>query len=72
MNCGTCKYYHPPTEGENVGTCRRNPPTVVLVPVQGKPTPSNPSGMAAAVQAYFPPVGPEIVCGAYVARMAAN
>lgn len=70
MNCGTCKYYHPPMTEETVGTCRRNPPSVLLIPIP--PSVGNPKGgQTVGVQGYFPPVGPDIYCGAYVVKMAA-
>lgn len=73
MNCGTCKHYYQAEKGDASGTCRRNPPTAFLVPVNIAPSVGQPQGSTGiAVQAYFPPVGPEVGCGSHVMRPAVN
>ncbi len=65
--CETCKYRHPLGEQVgNVGECRRNPPTAMLVPFRIKPTPTNPEGIVTGTQSHFPPVNGEMWCGMYM------
>lgn len=67
--CIGCNHRKAPAEGEQVGSCIRNPPTVFIVPVQTPPTVSQPNGgTGIGVNSYFPPVHDTWTCGAFMAK----
>lgn len=55
MNCGTCRYFI----GDDGGSCRRHPPTVVVVPPSEGRKGYDPGGP----KAVFPEVSPSDSCG---------
>lgn len=60
-SCGQCRHFLP--EGQQ-GFCRRNPPTVVLLPQRG---PGGAVGVAPA--STWPPVTPNQWCGEYAVAL---
>lgn len=62
MNCSQCSYAANLGRAKNLAgvdvdhlVCRRNPPTLVPVMVQGKRTPSNPQGVDIQPASFFAP-----------------
>ncbi len=71
QSCGTCHYYE--RENSQSGRCRRVPPTVIGVPIQGQPIKSVIKGVGTAIPmtlkqfSVYPPVRPsDVGCGRYL------
>ena len=70
--CSTCQHSFVMQQGGNPGhtICRRYPPTVLLLNMQGPVTPQNPSGMVQIPNGVPAPVAPNWICGEYFAKEA--
>lgn len=62
-SCGQCRHYVPDDKGQQ-GVCRRNPPTVVVLPQRG---PGGAVGVAPV--GMWPPVMPNQWCGEYAVAL---
>lgn len=67
--CGTCAYWQP-NRGDNGGTCHKNPPKEIAIPVPNKTMVPNgaQSQMNLMIQSVFPPVSQLEWCGAHSPR----
>lgn len=58
--CGSCRFFVPPDEGQgDIGHCRFNPPTLIMIPTMNPLT--HQQGMSHA--SFFPPVNAAYWCG---------
>lgn len=63
--CGSCRHFVRGAPGQALGTCRFNPPTVMMIGARQDPV----HGQLPLVNSYWPQVNDTIVCGQHTPRL---